>query len=360
MGFPNVTATKAPIIVDNEHGETDGSTTIEYHKAPGDELWERSNSTGWSQPNLFVTVGTADAETEGSYMVTLRPGEWYEVAIFSPNRGPDKDPQMLADLVVYCVWKRPEARALISDETRAHGGTWHKHGVFTTVPTVLAEIGVSRKAPTTDAAGIPHFTSADGTPIPISAPATMHGVQLLPLYAGQHYWCAYTVVDAFGNWESRVEEFDTHRRKVDVQFQTLHIYNDGDPGGHGEGSFNFTVYKGPFPGSFDVVEDFHLPESDIDDWGETDRPYKLGYAHIGSPETVEPGKANVGVWARGTEHDGVGEENEWDWTDGVDLATPAGDGAEKVTNASMRVDGAYRNDDFHFGVDVVWSIDYVP
>jgi hypothetical protein len=47
-------------------------------------------------------------------------------------------------------------------------------------------------------------------------------------------------------------------------------------------------------------------------------------------------------------------------TDAVELPLPAGDGAEKVTNPTRRVNGAFRNDDFHFGVDVTWSIDYVP
>jgi hypothetical protein len=305
-------------------------------------------------------VGTADADERGAFPITLRPGEWYEIGIFWQGNGPLADPRLIASVVVYAVRKRPEVRSLISDESRDQGGTWHDHTVATNVPTVLAEIGVSRVPPVMDAAGIPHLKSPDGGPTsPLMVLGTTHSVEILPLFAGHHHWCAYTVMDKFGNWESRVEEFDTHKRKVIVRFDTLHVYNDGDPGAYGEGEFWFTVYKGPFP-AYDVIEEFQRPEADIDDWSETDRPYPLGFAYVGSPETVDPAKANVGVLARGLEHDGPTETDEYDWSDAIELPLPVGAGSEKVTNATRRVDGVYRNDDFHFGVDVTWSIDYVP
>ena len=37
------------------------------------------------------------------------------------------------------------------------------------------------------------------------------------------------------------------------------------------------------------------PEHAIDDWGAADRPYALGYTHLGGPGTVEPDKASGGT-----------------------------------------------------------------
>jgi hypothetical protein len=51
------------------------------------------------------------------------------------------------------------------------------------------------------------------------------------------------VTDAFGNWEIAWETFTNKSRQLTVQFPTIHIYNDGDPGSYGEEEFLFRRFS---------------------------------------------------------------------------------------------------------------------
>ena len=165
----------------------------------------------------------------------------------------------------------------------------------------IVTIGVSRKKPTVDSNGFPHLKETDGAPAAPLTTTNDHWVEIKPLVPSNDYFFAVVVADKFGNWDVRMDEFTTLQRKITVQFQTLHIFNDGDPFGDGEGEFWFQVYGEPGK----PFEDFHLPTQDIDDWWETDRPYPLGFAHLGKFEIVQPGKENITVHSQGAEHDGL-------------------------------------------------------
>jgi hypothetical protein len=74
-------------------------------------------------------------------------------------------------LTVHAVLKKPRARKLITDETSVTtGGTWHRHGVITNVPTEMFLIGASRTPPSFNGDGIPQLIDADGGPTTPSAP----------------------------------------------------------------------------------------------------------------------------------------------------------------------------------------------
>jgi hypothetical protein len=105
------------------------------------------------------------------------------------------------------------------------------------------------------------------------------------------------VVDAIGNWEILQEEFDTLRRKLTINLlrfifsmTAIHLMLE-------KVNFGSTSRKKV------NIKEFHMPEFDIDDWSETDRPYALGFAHIGNPTKVS--KPEVQIRARGLEHDGI-------------------------------------------------------
>jgi hypothetical protein len=356
----HIDASNSPIVVDRET-DNKGKTSIKYLKERFEAIWERSTTFGWTEVNIFVRTGRGDeAETTGDYEVTLRPGEFYEAGVFEDGHGPlSTDPIRLAFIKVYCLWKKPEVRHFITDQNRSTGGTWHFHQVHTNVPTDIVTIGATRTAPFVDAAGIPHIKGADGGPTVPLMTSNNHLVEINPLYAGNRYFFVVVVTDNFGNWEAYQEEFTTLRRKITVEFPTIHIFNDGDPGSHGEGEFWFRVQKGPF-NQPEVIQDFHLPEQDIDDWSETDRPYSVGFAHLGAFEIVEPRKESVGVISWGVEHDGFLEADEGASSLGVFLPIPAGRFVENVNNSTLKMDCpvSTTGDDFHYGVDVRWSVEY--
>jgi len=347
------------IIVDKEGGQTNGTTTIKYEKEFDDELFERIIGKPWSSVNVHVRTGLGDvADKHGSYPITLDPGQVYEAAIYEAGHGPlTTDPIQIAELKVFCIWKKPEPRKLITDQNRNSGGTYHRHQIATNVPTDIAFVGVSQKAPIYGSVGVPSLPDPEGAPSKPLTNSQNHFVEILPLLPGNHYFFVALVVDAIGNWEVLQEEFDTLRRKLTIQFTTLHIFNDGDPSDVGEGEFWFDIKEEGVN-----IKEFHMPEFDIDDWSETDRPYAVGFAHIGNPTKVR--KPEVQIRARGLEHDGIFEndENAASPLNYTTLPLPAGFSKENVQNAFSKLDcpAITTGDDFHFGVDVIWSVEYVP
>jgi hypothetical protein len=178
---------------------------------------------------------------------------------------------------------------------------------------------------------------------------------------GHHYFFVVVVADAVGNWEVRQEEFTTLRRKLTVEFPTLHVYNDGDPFSDGEGEFWFRVYAGDRTEPW-VIEQFHRGTTDIGDSNQTDRPYPLGFVHAGPPEVVDERLASVSVSSWGVEHDGYLESDEGAWSLDRTLPLPAGRFVENVASRSFLLNCpvATVGDDFHYGVEVRWSVSYVP
>jgi hypothetical protein len=348
------------IVVNNEIGDTSGSTQIFYQKEERDELWLKDGGGTFQNPNVHVLTGKGDiADREGDFFIKLKPGGIYEAAIYEEGHGPfHTDPIRLARILIYCIWKKPEVRRLITDHNQSAGGTWYKHQVATNVPTDIVLIGVSTDPPQNDSNNIPRLKDPEGSLSEPTFTTQNHFVELINLRPGNHYFFSVMVTDAFGNWDTFLGPFDTLRRKLTVQFTTLHIYNDGDPMSHGEGEFWFSVSEGD-----QVSQEFHLPTSDIDDWNETDRPYSLGYAHLGSLKKIEKGQESVIVRSWGVEHDGFMESDEAaGLLTGVSIPIPSGSLVETVINSPFFLDCpvATTGDDFHYGVDIRYSVEYLP
>ena len=354
-----------PIVIDNlaTPPEINGQSMITYNKESTEELWEIQPGSSWSQINVHTLTGLGDeADRSGSYPITLTAGQIYRAGLFDQDHGPlSTDPILRADLTVMAVLKGPEVRQLIVQEDQNTGGTWHRHAVTTNVPTSIAVVGASRTPSAFDPDGIPSLVDPDGGPASPPTITTSHILDLLPLVPGNHYFFTIMVVDALGNWEIRTSEFDTLKRKLTVKFPRIHIFNDGDGGGYGEGEFWFRVSAGNDGQAMHALEDFHLPEMDIDDWSETDRTYPVGFAYAELvPQSIPPDRPHVWISSWAMEHDGLDPDEGAGNLKGIKLALPAGP-LEKVTNSTFLMDGptTTTGDDFHYGVDVNFSVEYL-
>ncbi|RJK96367.1 hypothetical protein [Vallicoccus soli] len=350
-----------PVVVDRDAGETDATTVVTYQKQEHEVLWLRPPGGGWDRPNLFLLVGEADAEERGSFAFVLRPGEVLQVVVYRDGLMPSEEveEQLRAEAYVrvHCLLGR---RDLISDRGQQTGGTWHRQSVATHVPTRVVLAAVTPVPPVLGPAGFPVLTAVAEARATRDGTGTLHELVLLPLLPGQHRFCTVVVADDAGDWDVLVTELDTLRRQLTVEFPTLHVYDDGDPGGYGEASFTFQVLHRRAPDPV-LLQEFHRPTADIDDWGETARPYALGFAHVGQPQRVRDGEQHVWVASRGLEEDGFLEPDEAAGSWGVRLPLPSGPW-EEVTGAQMRLDCPPSSDgsSFHYGVDVRWSVAYVP
>lgn len=351
--MPTLTATPPLIVVDNTIGKTSGASEVEYSKFLDEELWERLPGATWTlfNPRLQTTNGD---EEHGKYGVQLKPGLVYEAGIFEPEHGPlTTDPVRIATLLIHCLWKKPANVNLITDSGGDAGGTWLRHKVVTNVPTSIVMVGASQDPIPLDADGLPQLKTPVGALITPLSTGTSHTVEIEPLPPGNHFFLLFLVADAVGNWDMRITDLFTLRRKVRVEFKTLHIFNDGDYATPGEGSFDFRVYE-----ANDIPTVFHRNQQAIDDWGETDRPYPISFVYTSGPRALEVGKDGVHVQSSGIENDDP-------WADDTAstfpkaLPIPVGRNKETVTNAFLRLD-CQDYDAFHYGVDVFWSVEYVP
>ena len=117
----SVTGAPSPIVVDKRAGQTNGRAGMKYEKERDQELWERVDARRWSLINPHVRTELGDvADGEGTFAITLRPGQSYELGVFEREHGPTAaDPIQRAGRTLFCPWKRPEVSGLITDENRA-------------------------------------------------------------------------------------------------------------------------------------------------------------------------------------------------------------------------------------------------
>lgn len=360
-----ITATPNPIVVDNTISppETAATTTVKYKKEPEEELWEMRPGTTWAPVNVHTLTGLGDeADFSGTYSITLSPGQIYTAGLFLPLHSPVSTDPLGTKVVVIAVLKKPTEQKLITDHSGSGGGTWLSHGIKTTKPTTLFVAGASRSPALVNKIGIPKLVDPDAViPAPFG-PAVSHFFELTPLVPGHHYFLTAMVVDAGGNWEVLDVEQDTLRRKLTVQFPKMVVFNDGDWATTGEAEFWFEVSAGNDTGPAQSLQSFNLPEPDLDDWGETGRPYTLGYAYIeNQAQAVSAGRTSIWVhsWAR---------EDDGPWGDdtagsainkGKRLNLPVGP-SEKVPSGSFTMDVAASSGDLHYAVDVTFAVDYLP
>jgi hypothetical protein len=369
-----IEANPSLIIVDNTitPPQTSGNTKISYEKDYLEEVWERKPGEGWERVNVHLATGKGDeAEYRGTFLnpITLRPGESYTLGIFAHTQGPlSTDPLPQVTVTVWAVLKEPEARPLIGDDSGGGGGTWYHHTVVTTVPTNVVLVGASRRPAMIDSQGIPHLVEPEGQVTSPLSTAQVHSLDLVPLISGHHYFFTLMVTDRGGNWQVLHREFTTLKRQLTVQFPRIFIYNDSDPNSEGEAQFWFRIShdRGGWPGA--LIQEFHLPQTSIDDkWPDKEKPppvppseHPLGFAHLGTPETVTPGEERVWVGSWAGDDDAPEPDEGAGNLPGMTLHLPVGR-SETVTNRTVVMDcpPSTMDSNFHYGVEIIYSVAYV-
>jgi hypothetical protein len=368
-----VSITASPNIVLVEADQWDDSK-ISYEKDTWQTIWWRVNfDPSWSPAELHGLTRKGDvAQSSGSFLVSqlfkgIRPGNFIEVAIFDADHGPDRtDPIIRVSVRIIGLKKRPSPSPLISDHNRDTGGTWHARELATNLPTYLAILGVTRGKVTVDGNGFPAPPSLE---FPVLTPASyeaIHKFELKPLFAGQNYQFVALVTDRLGNWQFYNEEFTTLRREFQVEIPSIHIYNDGDYWGSGEGEFWIHVSHKADAKAENTLKSWHIFEHDVDDTpddtGEKGRTYPYaGFVYSQGPESVSEENLKVFVSSNGIEHDGIFESHERAQSIPLLLQMPAGKTSETIANKIVRVECASTTgDDFIYRVDGRYSVGYVP
>lgn len=230
MSDTTLTATPDVLFINVGAGQSTATSTIDYKSIYSIVLWQRLNLGIWSKVNLFKVVGTADADTAGSFTTDpLRPGDLLEFRAYiddwaDPNAAPN-DRARFEHAQVQALVSKPERQPWITDQTTDLGGTFYARLIATPpmITTVHAEIGLA--PPVAGTFGELTFSgvvaSAD------SVLKSVHAIELTPLLAGTLYFCTLRLSDQQGNWFYLEESALTLQRTVTVDFDSVFINNDG-------------------------------------------------------------------------------------------------------------------------------------
>ncbi|MEJ7649049.1 MAG: hypothetical protein WKF57_08460 [Nakamurella sp.] len=362
MSDTTITVSPAVLYLDVGGGVTSDTAEVKYSSLNKIVMWERLNLGVWTKLNLFLLVGTADADMQGSFPTpVMRPGDLLEYrSYFYSNvdpRGRTTPRDMFTGAQVQALVSVPEEQPWITDQTTDVGGTFYRR-IIATPPlftAIHAEIGTG--TPSRGTFGeliLPNVVAtADSQMKPL------HTLELLPLLAGQRYVCTLRINDSAGNWFTLVEDLTTLLRTVTIDVDSVFINNDGDPAGAGEAEFWITTYEGDTQ-----IDQIHFGDDENDVYTGTAVP--LSNQIVRGPKAVTDTDHDIGVNAAGIEYDGFLEADEHANTWGHpphlrrQLDFPAGSGRESLSHQYFQVPAVPGSvdDDFAFTVIGHYSVAY--
>lgn len=361
MSDTTLTATPAVLFINVGAGQATGTAMIDYKSIYPIVMWQRLNLATWSKINLFKLVGTADADTIGSFTTDpMRPGDLLEFRAYvdgtDPNAGPN-DRARFEHAQVQALVSKPDRQPWITDQTTDVGGTFYSRLIATPplITTVHAEIGLA--PPVAGTFGELTFSAVVASTD--SVLRSVHQIELTPLMAGTLYFCTLRLSDQKGNWFYLEESLVTLQRTVTVDIDSVFINNDGDPGGAGEAEFWITTFEGD-----SQVDQIHFGDDEFDILTGSSVP--VNRQLVLGPTAVSATNHDIGINAAGTEYDGWFESDEHanTWGHPPDLRRqldfPAGRGVEQLTNHAFSVSAipGSVDDDFQFTVQGHYSVQY--
>lgn len=337
MAEASLMAVPELVFVDRTAGQGYATTTIIYegdtYRNTRPMLWERINEDRWTPidlaPPRILSSLSGDPERDGSFSQNLKPGQVYQVVMYyyeyiDPNdvdptaASPEQKPD--ASVTVVALLKDPEEIDLITSEDQNVGGTWFRKIVMTRVPTFFV-LQVSKDPPFKDAQGIDRFLAPLETVFDRNN--TQHDRQVEPLLPGNHLHYQMRLIAEDGNWQIVTQEFRTKQRKVTIDFDVLHIINDG---GENDNTAEFHIWV--MEGTNEVRDYFF---GDVDNFPITDRPgpgekdqeciplAPLCPTFVLGPKDITDDIYDVAILTRGLCYQ-LTEAN--DWAQNVGIGTP--------------------------------------
>jgi hypothetical protein len=218
----------------------DGAKAIIWHCTLG-EPWRRRD----------------EPAHEGSFMHWLHPGEVFQVAMYSdylhPTVDPNSDDPFGTDIQrtplllrsVAAIFAKAERTDLITDKNLGTGGTWFRSALSTSQSTYVTLEACKADAFYDGSVGLYRFPL--GVPRALtSSPGFQpsHSLTLQPLRSaavlpGNDFNYLVLAIDNKGSWQKLYGGSRTLKRKVIIEFEKIHVSNDG---GDGENTAEFHIW----------------------------------------------------------------------------------------------------------------------
>jgi hypothetical protein len=301
----------SPEIVVVASAMTTAATEIHYVSRGGQPfVWERFGLGSWSKVTLEDRVTRSDSgdpDIDGYFSATMTAGAFYQVRLYDdflidPNLDDpsESESRALATLMVPALLETGRGTLIVSRD-QSPGGTNYAQKVLTNVPTnCFLRIGNSEPVP--DIHGNLRFSEQLLAKLDFLNQS--HNLQLEPLLPGNDFWALGLVFDKAGRYDTFVHPFRTLIRKVTINFNELHVINDGALGDT-TAEFNIWVREGNETIAhyfFGAIDNF--PISDRPDPGhETEEHIPLPQQGVSpviiGPKRVTPDNHDIGILIRG-------------------------------------------------------------
>jgi hypothetical protein len=358
-----MTATPSPVIV--APGSL-GPTVIDWDSGSPKvrvKIFERRNVAGVF--SAFSQRALTDPAVNGSYTISLHPGEVYEAIMFFVNspvdpNDPHNEIDPLATVQVFALLPTPSK--IITDGglpgEQDVGGTFYARTVATGSDPTFATLQLGRTAPVPDAAGLLQIA----TPLSIfeQPQTTIHPFMVTPLDPGNLFFAVVRVHDSRGRWQQESYKFTTLRQTVKLQWQDLHIINAS-----GNGFFRVSAFEGKTLFA-DMLNGVWFERITFDDGQIFDIMPQAAIVQTG-PRVVGPANREIALLLEGWHYRSWPFGN--DFTDSPfglpqSLSIPFGKGTETVVNRSdllfTQQGGGFSPGDFIFSIHVLVNVTYQP
>ena len=335
--------------------------------------------TAWTEvPSDKISLGRDDPPNSisGSFSIAdiaktpiglagMAPGQIMNFKLLRPN--PDtKEGSELAHLQVIAVLDTArigKPNFLIDDAgmTKEVGGTYYFRELKASVKCMMV-MRLSKYQPVTHDTTTGAFVMAYETDWKSSIHQFNHQLEATPIDPGMLYWCVIRLIDETGAWwefldgPSDVTPFMCKRRQVTVAWEGVRFTSVD--GSDADTNIRFQLLEGDNILAADVLQHFNgVNDGDV---RATDPAKSAIWWRVG-PKAVDDGTRKMWVDTWGTEFGGFADPSEHTRRGPrQEIYFPTGRAVERVIGYKFSLYREDPSEDFRYGVDVQYSIEYVP